>query len=146
VGIEEKTIPEGFEPLYRESAFTQLIGPIYQKVTPTCLRLGLRPAEKHCNMRGDIHGGVISTLADIALGYNIAFSQEPPISAVTASLTVDYVGRVSRGDWLEVDVDIQKLGKRLAFANCFFYVGEQRVARANAVFSILSKNLKQQSF
>jgi acyl-coenzyme A thioesterase 13 len=141
--VNDETIPEGYEPLYRESAFTRLIGPIYQKVTPDCLRLGLRPAEKHCNMRGDIHGGVISTLADIALGYNIAFSREPPISAVTASLTVDYVGRISRGDWLEVDVDIQKLGKRLAFANCFFYVGEQRVARANAVFSILNKKLDQ---
>ncbi|MEX1034121.1 MAG: PaaI family thioesterase [Cellvibrionaceae bacterium] len=136
-------VPEGYEPLYRESAFVNLIGPIYQKSTDDCLRLGLRAGDKHCNMRGDIHGGVVSSLADIALGYNIAFSQQPSISAVTATLTVDYVGRISRGDWLEVHTDIQKLGKRLAFANCFFFVGDQRVARANAVFNVLNKKVDQ---
>lgn len=137
------SVPEGYEPLRRESAFVKLIGPVYQKTTAECLQLGLRATDKHCNMRGDIHGGVVSSLADIALGYNIAFLQDPPISAVTATLTVDYVGRISIGDWLEVNVDIQKLGGRLAFANCFFLVGDARVARANAVFSILDKKVEQ---
>lgn len=136
-------LPEGYEPLFRESAFTQLLGPIFQKRTEHCLQLGLRTREKHCNMRGDIHGGVISSLADIALGYNVAFSQEPPISAVTATLTVDYMGRIRVGDWLEVAVDIQKLGKRLAFANCVFTVADVRVARANGVFSIINKKIAQ---
>jgi len=136
-------IPEGYEALHRESNFIQLIGPFYQKRCGDTLRIAMRAEEKHCNMRGDVHGGVVSSLADMAMGYNIAFSQQPPVSAVTASLTVDYVGRISRGDWLEVEVDIQKMGKRLVFANCFFYVGERRVARANAVFSILSRPLKE---
>lgn len=140
----ELDIPEGYEPLRRESPFVNLIGPVYQKDDEGgWMRLALRATDKHCNMRGDIHGGVVSTLADIALGYNIAFSREPSISAVTATLTVDYVGRISRGDWLEVQTDIQKLGKRLAFANCFFFVGENRVARANAVFSVLTRKVEQ---
>lgn len=138
-------IPEGFEVLQRESPFINLIGPVYEKSTAECLVLGLATNEKHCNMRGDIHGGVVSSLADIACGYNIGFAQEPPVAAVTASLAVDYLGRISRGDWLEVHTEIHKMGKRLVFANCFFYVGETRVARANAVFSILNKPL-QQSF
>lgn len=137
--------PEDFKILERESPFINLIGPIFEKSTAECVVIGLRASEKHCNMRGDIHGGVVSSLADIAFGYNIGFAQQPPISAVTATLTVDYVGRISQGDWLEVHTDIHKLGKRLVFANCFFYVGETRVARANAVFSILNK-LVQQSF
>jgi len=136
-------VPTGFEPLYRESTFVKLIGPIYQKHKDGLLVLGLRAGPQHCNVRGDLHGGVVSSLADIAMGYNIAFSEDPPVSAVTASLTVDYVGKVSQGDWLEVHVDIQKKGKRLAFVNCFFYVDDKRVSRANAVFHILSKNIHQ---
>lgn len=132
-------IPDGYVLLVRESPFIQLVGPFYQKQVDGRFRLALRAEERHCNMRGDIHGGVISTMADIALGYNIAFSRDPAIPAVTANLNVDYLGRVSRGDWLEVTTEIQKLGKRLAFASCVFNVGPTIVAKASGVFSTLGK-------
>jgi len=32
-------------------------------------------------------------------------------------------------------VDIQKMGGRLAFANCYIQVGEERIVRASAVFA-----------
>lgn len=134
-----QAIPDGYRLLDRESPFIQLIGPIYEQPENGGIRLALRTEERHCNMRGDIHGGVISTLADIALGYNIAFSREPALSAVTANLNVDYLGRVSRGDWLEVSTEIQKLGRRLAFASCIFYVADKVVAKASGVFSTMEK-------
>lgn len=134
-------VPDGYVLLVRESPFVQLVGPFYQMQLEHGIRLALRTEERHCNMRGDIHGGVISTMADIALGYNISLSQEPPIPAVTANLDVDYLDRVSRGDWLEVTTTIEKLGKRLAFASCIFNVGPRVVAKATAVFSVLGKPL-----
>jgi len=36
---------------------------------------------------------------------------------------------------VEVRVDVQKVGKRLAFANCQLWVGEKRILRASGVFS-----------
>jgi len=39
-------------------------------------------------------------------------------------------------DWLEAGVDILKQGSRLAFANCYVTVGEQRIVRASAVFLV----------
>jgi uncharacterized protein (TIGR00369 family) len=93
--------------------------------------------EKHCNARGLLHGGVISSLADIALGYNAAFMSRLPTAMVTTSLTVDHAGAAKMGAWVEIDVDVQKVGKKLAFANGYFLVEGQRIARASAVFSVL---------
>lgn len=129
-------IPAGFGPLFRSSPVIDLIGPVYSKGEGAELVLGLRVEQKHCNMRGALHGGILATLADIALGYAIAFSTKPPTGLVTANLTLDFAGTAKIGDWLEARVDIQKKGSRLAFANCYLSVGEQRIVRASAVFVV----------
>jgi acyl-coenzyme A thioesterase 13 len=132
-------IPPGFTPLFRSSPFLDLLGPIYNQQTDAGLLLGLRAEAKHCNARGLVHGGVLSSLADIALGYNTAFAETPPTPMVTASLSIDYAGAARLGDWIEVATEVQKVGKRLAFANCYFAVGGERIARASAVFSVTTR-------
>ncbi len=128
------SIPEGFEPLFRTSPVLDLVGPIYAKGKGAELVLGLRAEEKHCNARGTVHGGILATLADVALGYTIAFASDPPAALTTANLNLDYAGVAKRGDWLHTQVDIQKQGSRLSFANCYIWVGSQRIVRASAVF------------
>ena len=128
----------GFLPILRTSPFTDLIGPIYQKTDESGLIIGLVAEEKHCNARGMVHGGVLGTLADIAMGYSAAFSTQPPTRIVTTSQTVDYVGRAEKGDWIEVHTDVQKVGRSIAFANCYFHVDSRRIARASAVFSVIA--------
>ena len=129
-------IAEGFKPLFRTSPFLDLLGPIFNLKTEDCLVIGLRAEEKHCNARGFVHGGVFSSLADVALGYNAAFQGESPIPMVTANLSLDYAGSAKKGDWIEAYTDIQKVGKSMAFANCYFWVNEQRIVRASAAFNI----------
>lgn len=129
-------IPEGFAPLFRSSPFLEAIGPIYGKGEGANLIVGLRIIEKHTNARGLAHGGIFATLADIALGYCLAFYTDPPQSLVTTNLSLDFAGSARIGDWVEVKVDIQKSGSRLAFANAYISVGDQRIVRASAVFLI----------
>ena len=130
-------IPEGFESISRTSPFTDMIGPIYQKKGNGSLIIGLLIEEKHCNARGLAHGGIFGTLADIGMGYSAAFSTNPPTPMVTTSQTMDYVGKAQLGDWLEVHTDVQKVGRTLAFTNCYFIVEGQRIARSSAVFSVV---------
>ena len=104
--------------------------------------LGLRVEAKHCNRRGTLHGGILATLADVALGYTIAFSTQPPTGLITANLSLDFAGTAKIGDWLETRVDVQKKGGRLAFANCYISAGEQRIVRASAVF-VVAGELKE---
>ena len=126
--------PAGFEPLFRSSPVLDLIGPVFSSGAGRHRVLGLRAETKHCNSRGTVHGGILATLADVALGYTMAFASEPPGNLVTANLTLDFAGTAKAGDWLEVRVDIQKQGSRLSFANCYIVVKEQRIVRASAVF------------
>lgn len=127
-------IPAEFQPLFRRSPVLDLIGPLYSRGEGGHLIIGLRVEAKHCNARGTVHGGILATLADVALGYTMAFSSTPPANLITANLTLDFAGTATIGDWLEVYVDVQKRGSRLSFANCYITVNEQRIVRASAVF------------
>jgi acyl-coenzyme A thioesterase 13 len=130
--------PEGFEPIFRSSPYLELLGPIFNKKDDEGLVLGLRVEEKHCNARGLVHGGVFSSLADVALGYNAAFQGKDPTPLVTASLSIDYAGSAKMGEWIEVYTDVQRVGKRMAFANCYFLVGTKRIVRASGVFGVVN--------
>ena len=129
-------VPEGFRPLFRTSPVLEMIGPLYSRGEAPDLVIGLLAEAKHCTARGTVHGGIFATLADIALGYAMAFSTKPPTSLSTANLSLDFAGTARIGDWLEAHVDVQKLGSRLAFANCYIDAAGQRVVRASAVFLV----------
>jgi len=129
-------IPPEFRPLFRRSPVLDLIGPLYCRGEGLDLIIGLRVETKHCNARGTVHGGILATLADVALGYTMAFSSTPPANLITANLTLDFAGTAKLGDWLEAHVDVQKGGSRLSFANCYITVNEQRIVRASGVFLV----------
>ncbi|KAE9648880.1 PaaI family thioesterase [Pseudomonas sp. PB103] len=131
-------IPHSFEPLFRTSPFLDLLGPFFYRKDAEGLTIGIRVEEKHTNARGLAHGGLFMALADVALGYNTAFSKNPPLKLVTTTLTTDFAGSAKIGDWLEASVDIQKTGSRLVFANSYISVGEERVVRASASFLVVS--------
>lgn len=131
--------PAGFDPLYRSSPYLELLGPIFNKKTESSIVFGFRTENKHCNSRGLVHGGVLSGLADIALGNNAALSSGEFVPLVTASLTIDYVGAIRLGDWVEIETDVQKVGRSMAFANCYFLVDGKRMARASGVFHVVGE-------
>ncbi|HKS56964.1 MAG TPA: PaaI family thioesterase [Steroidobacteraceae bacterium] len=129
-------IPSGFAPIFRTSPFLETIGPLYSAGSGAQLVVGLQVQEKHTNARGTLHGGVLASIADIALGYGLATSTNPPTSMVTASLNVDFAGSAQIGDWIETSLDIQKVGSRMAFANVYFMLRGERIARASGVFLV----------
>jgi len=135
---EEVTVPAGFVPLFRKSTLLETLGPFYSKGSGGEVVIGLRAAEKHANLRGIVHGGVLASLADIALGYVTAFGADPPRPFVTVSLTINYTNAAKLGDWIEARVDWIRTGKTMSFANCYLTVGETPIAHASAVFSAAS--------
>jgi len=137
--MSDASIPPGVAPIFRTSPFLETIGPLYSVGSGATLMIGMRVQEKHTNARGTLHGGVLASIADIALGYGLGTSTSPPTSMVTANLSVDFAGSAQLGDWVETSLDIQKIGSRMAFANVYFSVGNQRIARASGVFLVLTK-------
>ncbi len=128
-------IPAGFALLERTSPYIEAMGPFYWKVDGKQRIVAIRAGERHINSRGFVHGGVLCGLADLAIGYNLAYLREPPLPLVTANLTVDFAGAAKKGDWLECRVDIQRVGGRLSYANAYIWRGSERIVRASAIFA-----------
>jgi len=132
--------PEGFRLIPRSSPFNELVGPLYERRDGDAVSIGVRIETKHANSRGSCHGGMLATLADLALGYAMLAHTGGKGGFVTAHLAVDYAGAAKLGDWVESVVEIQRMGARLAFANCYLVAGGKRIVRASAIFARAEKD------
>ncbi len=139
-------IPEGFVALRHRGPFLSSLGPLYARGKGAEVVLGIRIEARHLNTRGVAHGGMLMTMADSALGIVIAMSQDPPQPMVTVSLSADFADAAREGDWVEARVDLQKLGKRLVFANCYLFIGDRRILRASGVFARVAPAARQGPF
>src|ERR1700761_4064373 len=114
--MDAPDIPEGFEPHFRKSPLTDPWEPLYSKRTDKAVIMGLRLATPHTNGRGLIHGGLIASLADNAMGYSCAQATGWVSSFVTISLSVDFTGSAGIGQWLSIESDVIRTGRTICFA------------------------------
>jgi acyl-coenzyme A thioesterase PaaI-like protein len=135
-------IPEGFRPHDRRSPLTDPWEPLFARETQEAVHLGVEIREAHCNSRALAHGGLISSLADNAMGMSaVRIARLQPgaerTSAVTVSLALDFIDAARVGDFLEFQPAVLKVGRSLAFADCRVLCGTRLVARANASFRLV---------
>ncbi|MGK2742231.1 PaaI family thioesterase [Tepidicaulis sp. LMO-SS28] len=138
---ETENIPEGFAPHFRKSSLTDPWEPLYSKQTEKAVVLGFRAAKAHTNSRGFVHGGLLSALADNAMGLSCAqlHGEEALAGLVTVNLGVDFLGSAELGEWVEVETQFVKTGRALDFAQCFITADGKPCARANATFRVRMK-------
>ena len=132
-------IPPGFAPHLRRSPVTEPWEPIYARITPDAVILGLRLAKAHTNSRGLAHGGLITTLADNAMGLSCGLKANEIQGLVTVNLAIDFLGTANIGQWLQVETTFVKAGGSLYFAQSFVTADGEPCARANATFKALRK-------
>lgn len=138
----DPAVPEGFAPLEFGGPYFRALGPMHgRRQEGGGLIVGLRIADGHLNIQGFTHGGMLTTLADGALGLNIAIARGQRGAQVTVSLTADFLSSARLGDWLEAQVTITRMGQRLAYANCDLRVGSRHVLRSSAVFAFVDRPL-----
>src|SRR6185295_3450918 len=132
-------VPEGFVRVRRPrpNPFNEMVGPFFERRRGIEVSLGLRIEHRHCNSRDICHGGLLATLADLALGYAALAAGKGaggPSSFVTVSLSLDFAGSARAGDWVESEVEVHKSGARLAFANGYLLANGARIA--SAIFAL----------
>lgn len=135
--------PPGFAPHDRKSPLTDPWEPLYARAADRAVVLGLRAGPPHTNSRGFVHGGLISALADNAMGLSCARASGHRGGFVTVSLNVDFLGVALEGQWLEFDTVFVKPGRTLCFAQAFVTADGQPCARANAIFRVLEANVRR---
>jgi uncharacterized protein (TIGR00369 family) len=126
-------MPDGFTPLDGAGPFVDLVGPL--QVGPDGV-LGVRLEDRHLNRAGTAMGGFLATVVDVALGRAIREESEEDAAVATVSLTTDYLRAAPAGAWLEAHTQVERLGGRLAFADCSLRADGDEVVRARAVFAV----------
>ncbi|WP_456750582.1 PaaI family thioesterase [Bradyrhizobium sp. USDA 4461] len=99
----------------------------------------IRPV--HCNGRGFLHGGVISSLADNAMGLSViealaAKGSDRSRAGVTLSLAVNYIASGRVGQWFEVIPRVINARQTIAFTDASILADGELVAQATACFRI----------
>ena len=130
--------PADFSRFEASGDFLELIGPVHVRGEGEEAVFGLRVQERHRNVAGAAHGGLLATLVDFSLGRAIAHGLDEGAPA-TVSLTTDFLGPAQVGDWLEAHTRVERLGGTLAFADCSVQVEGREVVRGRAVFAVLSQ-------
>jgi acyl-coenzyme A thioesterase PaaI-like protein len=134
-------IPDGYERHFRTSPLTDPWEPLYSKADNGAIILALRVRQAHCNSRGFAHGGLISALADNAMGLSLIEAlgerhHERPSGLVTISLALDFLGSGRIDQWLEFVPRVLRAGGSLGFVDCLVRADDQPIARGNATFCV----------
>ncbi|GGC06716.1 PaaI family thioesterase [Pseudoduganella buxea] len=131
-------VPPGFERIKRGGPFVAGLGELYYRRNGADIVIALRVTQRHTNMRGIAHGGLLASLADTALGIGLTLWCDGKQSFVTVSLTTDFLAAARPGDWVEAHVQVERIGGRVAFAGCHLEAGGKRLLRATGVFAVMA--------
>ena len=130
-------IPPGFEPAAFSLDFLDNAGPHYLKQDGNSIIVGMRISDAHVNYIGIAHGGVLTTLADVALSIQVHRSESPPLPVATISLNSNFLSGAKRGDWLEASATIDRKGKRVAYTSGVIRRDDEMIMTMTGVFSII---------
>lgn len=128
-------VPEHFEAL-DPSPFGERVGPLYISTRDSVPVLGLRVQPHHANRGGRVHGGVLMTLADVALSRAVRAQLPPGATMWTADLQIAFLQGAGEGEWIEAVPNVDRVGRSLVHASCVLRAGQQELAKVLATFAV----------
>jgi len=136
--MSQQSVPADFQLYGSNSAFSGLTGPYYIKAEKGSeLTLGMLIEPRHLNRLDVVHGGVLMTLADNAIGEAVIHVFDEPINSVTVSMSCEFMSPARLGDWVVAETQVHRKGRRLMFVECMLWAGERKILRASAVMSLV---------
>ena len=128
--------PQGYKLLPTGVGFNQLLGSVYGRLQDGRLTLGMRISPRHLNPQQSCHGGVIASFADMQA--YVAQREAGVMNNITPTvhMSIDYLGPVLLGDWLEGDTTLLKATRNLLFCQTIAKVDEKPVFRSSGIFKI----------
>jgi uncharacterized protein (TIGR00369 family) len=137
--IAADNIPDGFQRARFSSPFLDMAGPYYERQGEDCILVATRINEGHINHIQVAHGGVLGTLADVALSYQVHRAEKPALPVATMNLSTNYLAAAKLGDWVEAHASIDRISKRTAYCSGRIVCGDAVLMTMTAVFAILRK-------
>jgi uncharacterized protein (TIGR00369 family) len=116
----------------RQNGFGALAGPIWRNGDA---QFGFLVEAKHLNFANIVHGGMLMTLADQAMGMTAlrATGNKPH---ATIEFNMQFVGAVRVDEFVEAHCEIVRLTRAITFMQCKLVVGTRVVANATGIWKI----------
>jgi acyl-coenzyme A thioesterase PaaI-like protein len=132
--MEGAVIPKDFVVCQiPDGQFAQLVGPLYMQRAGAETNYGFCVEARHANVRGNIHGGMLMTLADQILGLTVVEALGH-MSLATISLNHEFVAAADVGDWLIGRAEIIRRTGSLVFIRGAIRRGEDVVLNSSGIW------------
>jgi acyl-coenzyme A thioesterase 13 len=89
--------------------------------------------DRHSNLDGVVHGGLLALLADTAMGFAVRTQVDAAWPNKTLSLSVDYVQGARHGERLTVAAEVDHATRRFRWARAELTAGGRVAARARSL-------------
>lgn len=130
------TTPPGFPDRYRvtdpDDPFETGAGPFLSRVDDEEQDVVLLLERRHCNSSGSAHGGLLVTMADLAICARACRGMENE-RAVTVSLDARFVDGAQVGDLLVAKAELVRRTRSLCFVHCRITCADRIVLTADGV-------------
>lgn len=118
--------------------FSALIGVKERTAEDGRARVELDATEHHLNTSGTVQGGLLATLADMAMGDAVRSSTGERDVPATSQLTVTYL-RPGKPGHLVVTAEVRKQGENLTVCEADVEQAGQPLVHAVATFAVLHR-------
>jgi len=138
--LADDDIPPGYEVLRNQRGFSQHVGAMYVRKPKDghSLAFGFRVAPHHLNQGGVVHGGMLVTFIDHALGavVHTAAGRKP---CSTISLDCSFVSPGRLGDWIECTAEVGRVTSSLVFMEGKLTASSRTVMQAKGIWKVLDR-------
>src|SRR5690242_12656868 len=130
------TPPAGFTRTELVDPFEIHVGPVFERGSKGARRFALIIDERHLNMRGIIHGGMLMTFADAAFG-QAAWDACDHADVVTLNMQSQFLAPARDGDWIQVAPVLTRRTKSMIFLRGDFTVENAPIYSVSSDLKIL---------
>ena len=128
--------PPGFSETKLADPFEIYVGPVFHEGELGTRRFAFRVDERHVNMRGILHGGMLMTFADLSLGQAV-WDLTANAPCVTLNMQTQFLKPAKAGDLVEVAPQLVRRTRALLFMRGDFKVGKEIIFTAASVWKLL---------
>ena len=126
---------EGWTEVH-DTGFVGLVGPLWTRTDGETLQLGFFVDDRHGNRAQRLHGGMLVTVADRAMGM-CARLKEPDRNHATISLSVDFMDSAVTGEFVVASPTIRRETQTLCFLRCDVAAADRLLASVQGVWKKL---------
>jgi len=140
---DRETLITALRDRLQDSEFYRWAGVEVTDASPGVVEIEFEAGSQHLNLQGLVHGGILATLADTAMGLAVRTALEPGRRHVTVQLGIEFLSPGRTGT-IAARGRTVKIGTQLGFAEADVMNADGRLlARAHSTLSVTTEKLPQ---